>query len=206
MKKAFFVVTVLLFVMVLATAYVNSQSKATTAAAPSNVVSSVKTDTAPTLDGQPEALWDKANPLTLQVSGGANAGNHEVTLKSMYTKDHVYFLAQWTDPTESLHRMPWKKQADGTWKKLATSKSHQENTNYEDKFAMIWNINNSIAGFNQQGCMITCHAGEKPANSGFGSKYTAKAGEMGDIWHWKSVRTNPVGQVAVLVSQDVRLA
>jgi hypothetical protein len=30
--------------------------------------------------------------------------------------------------------MPWQKQADGTWKQLATSTTHQENTYYEDKF------------------------------------------------------------------------
>ncbi len=194
MKKVFFAVPILVVVAFLVAVYVGSQPKQASSA-PSNVIFSVKTDRPPILDGQPEASWDKASPVTLTVSDGANAGNHEVTLRSIYTGDSVYFLAQWTDPTESLRRMPWQEQADGSWKKLTTSTTHQENKFYEDKFAMIWNINNSIAGFNQEGCMITCHAGEKPANSGFGSKYTANAGEIGDIWHWKSVRTNPVGQV-----------
>ena len=74
----------------------------------------------------------------------------------------------------SLRRTPWQKQPDNSWKKLSTSTTHQENTNYEDKLAFIWNINDSIAGFDKQGCMIACHVGEQPANSGFGSKYTAK--------------------------------
>lgn len=164
-------------------------------ALPANALLSAKVDAAPALDGQAEALWNKSKPITIAVSGGANKSATQITLKSVYTKDSVYFLAEWADPTESLHRMPWQKQADGSWKKLETSTTHQENTNYEDKFSFIWNINDSIAGFNQQGCMVTCHAGEKPANSGFGSKYTAKPGELGDIWHWKSVRTNPVNQV-----------
>ncbi len=161
---------------------------------PDNVVLSIKASSAPVLDGQAESLWDSARSITVPVAGGANSGSTEVTLKSVYAGDSVYFLAQWADPTESLYRTPWEKQADGSWKKLATSDTHQENTNYEDKFAFIWNINDSIAGFNEQGCAVSCHAGEQPANSGFGSKYTTNPEEMGDIWHWKGVRTNPVGQ------------
>ncbi|MEW5817547.1 MAG: ethylbenzene dehydrogenase-related protein [Spirochaetota bacterium] len=40
---------------------------------------------------------------------------------------------------------------------------------------------------------MSCHAGEpgKP----YGNKYTVKEGEVGDIWHWKGVRTGPVGQI-----------
>ena len=41
--------------------------------------------------------------------------------------------------------------------------------------------------------MVTCHAGE--ASKAYGNKYTAGAGQRGDIWHWKSVRTGPVDQV-----------
>src|SRR5262249_13806788 len=52
--------------------------------------------------------------------------------------------------------------------------------------------NNSIKGFNQQGCMAACHAGEpgKP----YGNKYTASEGELGDICHMKSIRTGYIGQ------------
>jgi len=160
----------------------------------SNQLLSVKSKSAPTLDGQTEGLWDRASSVTVAVGGGANVGSTEVTLKSVYSRDSVYFLVQWADPSESLRRTPWQKQSDNSWQKLSTSTTHQENTNYEDKLAFLWNINDSIAGFNDQGCMITCHVGEQPANSGFGSKYTANPGEMGDIWHWKSVRTNPVNQ------------
>jgi hypothetical protein len=57
---------------------------------------------------------------------------------------------------------------------------------------MIWNINSSIAGFNERGCTVACHAGEgKP----FGNKYTAKDGELGDMWHMKGSRTAPLGNV-----------
>jgi hypothetical protein len=41
--------------------------------------------------------------------------------------------------------------------------------------------------------MVACHAGE--AGKPYGNKYTANAGELGDIWHWKGVRMGPVGQI-----------
>ncbi|MFC1874063.1 ethylbenzene dehydrogenase-related protein [Chloroflexota bacterium] len=195
MRNLLFLVPMLLVSVILLAGC--AQSQPTSAPKPTlqpNAVLSAKTDSAPVLDGQPEALWDKASSITIPIAGGANSGSHEATLKSVYSGDSVYFLVQWTDPTESLYRMPWQKQADGSWKHLTTSATHQENTNYEDKLAFIWNIDNSISGFNEQGCMVTCHVGETPANSGFGSKYTANPGEIGDIWHWKAVRTNPVGQ------------
>ena len=68
-----------------------------------------------------------------------------------------------------------------------------DNVFYEDKFAMIWNIGGSIKGFAQQGCMAACHAGE--AGKPFGNKYLANEGELGDIWHMKSIRTGYIGQV-----------
>lgn len=55
---------------------------------------------------------------------------------------------------------------------------------------MMWNI--SSPAFVAKGCMSVCHAGEgKP----YGNKYTRDAGERLDLWHWKGVRTGPVGQV-----------
>lgn len=156
-------------------------------------LNSVKVAAAPVIDGTPEAIWDQATAMTVSVSGGANTGAHTVTLKSVYTDDSVYFLASWNDPTESLRREPWVKQADGTWKQLKDpdDKGGDNNKFYEDKFAQIWNIN--TPGFDTTGCFATCHAGE--AGKPYGNKYTANPGEMADIWHAKLVRTNPVGYI-----------
>ncbi len=158
-------------------------------------LTSVKVATAPVIDGTPESLWDQATAATVNVGGGANAGSHTVTLKSIYTDDSVYFLATWNDPTESLRRMPWQKQANGTWIQLKTpnAKEGGEDTYYEDKLSQLWNIN--IAGFSGTGCSVTCHAGENSDVKAYGNMYTANAGEMGDIWHMKMVRTNPTGYV-----------
>lgn len=173
---------------------------------PANTVGAVKTDSPPKVDGTIDSVWSKAKPVSITVSGGANLpnGSTTVALRALYTADTVYFLAQWVDPTESVRRAPFQKQADGTWKKLGdpNDKGGDNNLYYEDKMAFIWNINNSIAGFNEQGCMVTCHAGE--AGKPFGNKYTAKAGEIGDIWHWKSVRTGSVGQIDDQYLDDTR--
>lgn len=158
-------------------------------------LTSVKVATAPGIDGTPEAIWEQATAMTVSVSGGANTGAHTVTLKSVYTDDSVYFLATWNDPTESLMRMPWQKQADGSWKQLKTpgAKEGGENTYYEDRFAQMWNINTST--FETTGCFATCHAGENSDVKDFGNKYTPNPGEMADIWHAKLVRTNPIGYI-----------
>lgn len=155
----------------------------------------VRVTTPPVLDGTAEALWNQAPEIVLAVSGGANlpGGQTTVRMRSVTAADTIYFLISWADPTESMRRAPFQKQADGSWKKLSdpNDKGGDNNVYYEDKMAIIWNM--SIKGFEQSGCFATCHAGEpgKP----FGNKYTGTPSEIGDIWHWKGVRTGPVGQV-----------
>lgn len=163
--------------------------------ASAGTLTSVKTTTAPVIDGVPEAIWDHATTMTVNVDGGANTGAHTVTLKSVYTDDSVYFLATWNDLTESLRRLPWQKQANGSWKQLNTpdAKLGGENTYYEDKFAQMWNINTPT--FDTSGCFATCHVAENTDVKDYGNKYTPNPGEMADIWHMKIVRTNPTGYV-----------
>jgi hypothetical protein len=159
-----------------------------------NVLVSKKVAAAPTLDGVMEDAWQEATPLTVKVVGGKNlpGGSTEVTLRSLATGDMVYFLVQYKDATNSVQRSPWKKQADGSWQKLKdpNDKGGDNSLYYEDKLALIWNI--SSPTFEQRGCLAGCHVGEgKP----YGNKYTANPGELLDMWHWKGVRTGPVGQI-----------
>ncbi|MBI4590230.1 MAG: ethylbenzene dehydrogenase, partial [Candidatus Rokubacteria bacterium] len=140
-------------------------------AQPKNVLVSKKVAAPPTLDGVMEDLWKGATPLTVKVVGGRNlpGGSTEVTLRSVYTGDMIYFLMQYKDETESVRRSPWVKQADGSWQKLKdpNDKGGDNNLYYEDKFALIWNI--SSPAFEAKGCLSACHTGEgKP----FGNKYT----------------------------------
>jgi hypothetical protein len=164
--------------------------------APEGALVAVPADAAPTLDGvADDAAWAKAQETVIPVAGGFNNFGTDVTLKAVYDGDTVYFLVSYADSTESWFRSPWQKQEDGTWKKVTDpdDKGGDNNTVYEDKFAMIWPINNSIQNFETTGCFVACHAGENPDAKPYGNKYTASEGELGDIWHWKSVRND--GQV-----------
>ncbi len=161
----------------------------------SGTVTAIKVQQGPQLDGKVDAAWKQAKEIKVRVTGGANlpGGNTEVTLKALYTSDDVFMLAQWADKTKSERRAPWQKQADGTWAQLKdpNDKGGDNNVYYEDKLSLIWNIN--AAGFEAAGCMAACHAGEQ--GKPYGNKYLSKEGELADIWHWKWVRTGPVGQV-----------
>lgn len=172
---------------------------ATTAQADEFTVTAVKASAAPTLDGNAnDAVWGSAPATAIKAIKGVNfGGSGETTgsMKAVYVGDMLYVLLQWDDPTLSYQRSPYKKQADGSWAKMKDpdDKGGDNNKVYEDKAALIWNINESIFGFDRRGCQIACHAGEpgKP----YGNKYTAEPGELGDIWHLKLVRTGPIGQV-----------
>jgi hypothetical protein len=157
-----------------------------------NPLVAAKATIAPKLDGVVDAVWSKGVAVIIPVGGGKNlpAGKTNVSLKALYTDTMVYFLAQYKDPTQSLMRHPWQKQANGSWAKLKTpNATDDENKYYEDRLALIWDINTPT--FTTQGCAAACHLGEKKP---YGNMYTPKAGQTLDMWHIKSVRTVPVGQ------------
>jgi hypothetical protein len=171
----------------------------TTATAPASTETLVaaKAAAAPALDGNAnDAVWASAKPLTIALEDGKNfadgKGVTNATLKAVYAGDTLYMLIQYADPTLSLRRGPYQKQADGSWKKLVdpANKGGDDNVYYEDKWAIIWNI--SMVDFPAKGCGVTCHLDQgKP----FGNKYAKNPGELGDIWHAKIGRTLPWGFV-----------
>jgi hypothetical protein len=162
-----------------------------------DTLTAAKVAQAPKLSaGAADPAWAKVKALSVPLSGGVNFkdGGTTATLKAVYSADTLYLLVQYGDPTESVRRSPYVKGKDGKWTKLKDpdDKGGDNNKYYEDKLALIWNINHSIKGFDQQGCMVACHAGEQ--GKPFGNKYTASEGELGDIWHMKTVRTGYIGQ------------
>ena len=75
----------------------------------------------------------------------------------------------------------WEMQPDGSWKILASPNRglNDENVYYEDKLAVIWNINDSIFGFTDKfSCTSVCHGGEK--GKAYGNKYSEEAEETAD--------------------------
>lgn len=167
---------------------------------------SLKTTTPIVLDAVAETAWNKATAVEIDLTETPYKPNNgydgmkqtKMRIKSLYDAENVYFLIQYDDPTESLARFPWVKQSDGTWKQLMNKdNTGHDNTYYEDKMAMFWEI--KAKGFAKKGCDIACHMAENGMNNGFkdkspGRKFTTKSGETIDMWHWKGVRNNPVGQ------------
>lgn len=164
-------------------------------------VAAVKAAAAPKLDGAADdAVWKSAPVLKFSAIKGKNfkdgKGNTSGTLQVAYTADMLYMLVTYEDPTNSVRRSPYQKQKDGSWIKLKDpeDKGGDNNLYYEDKMAVIWNINDSIFGFSEKfSCTAACHTGEpgKP----YGNKYTEEEGEIGDMWHLKMVRGGVIGQV-----------
>jgi hypothetical protein len=165
---------------------------------------SVKTSSSITLDAKAERAWNKAKVLKVKVSklpykpsnGYTGMKATTVKIRSLYDQENIYFLVQYKDPTLSLERFPWVKQADGSWKQLSNKDSTgHDNTYYEDKVGIFFNVN--ARGFKKKGCDVSCHMTEAGMNNGIpdksaGRKYT-KPGQTIDMWHWKGVRTNPLG-------------
>ncbi len=172
---------------------------ASVASADDYTLTAVKASAAPTLDGMAnDAVWGSATAIPITTVKGANfggTGGTTGTMKAAYSGDTLYILLQYKDAVLNYQRTPFQKQADGSWKKLkdTNDKGGDNNVYYEDKAALIWNINDSIFGFNKRGCQMSCHSGEpgKP----YGNKYTEEEGELGDIWHVKSVRSLSVGYI-----------
>ena len=169
-------------------------------AAPDTLVATF-TSTAPNMAaGAADPVWAKASPLSAALTGGANfgakpgdKGESKVTLRAAYTADMLYMLVQYTDPTNSVRRGPYQKQADGSWKKLKdpADKGGDDNVYYEDKWAMLWPVNEATAKqFDKEGCAMACHEGQtKP----YGNKYTNLPDQLLDMWHMKGQRTGPNG-------------
>lgn len=164
-------------------------------------VTAVKAAAAPKLDGvADDAVWKSAPVYKFKAIKGVNfkdnKGNTAGTLQLAYSSDMLYMLVTYEDPTYSVRRSPYVKKADGTWEKLKDpdDKGGDNNKYYEDKLAVIWNIDDSIFGFNDKfSCTTACHGGEpgKP----YGNKYTEEEGELGDMWHLKFVRGGVIGQI-----------
>lgn len=152
------------------------------------------------IDGTMEAVWQQTTPLLVEINeqpyepnnGYGGFKRSEVEMRALYDDQHLYMVMRWADPTLSLARFPWEKQADGSWKVLKNLDSTlHENTYYEDKFAIYWNI--SEKGFAKKGCDKSCHMAEKGILEGVKDSSAGRHYTLGgylDEWHWKSTRTD----------------
>ena len=150
---------------------------------------SIKITSTPRIDGNGnDTVWGNAPELKVQAKDGP-----EISLRSVYTSDSLYMLISWEDETESFKKNMWV--YDGAkWDRLKEHRVYElkPTKSDEDRLALHWSINNSVKGFAEKGCLITCH------DSGKFSKreskmFTNSPTEFLDEWHWKAARTNPIG-------------
>jgi hypothetical protein len=157
------------------------------------------------MDGTVEALWDNVPKLVFDAAVPDPSGDlfrsyignvmPTIVLRSVYDAENIYFLAEWPDPTESLVREPWYfDPTTKSWKKeIGTPTFSTSNGSitrpafYEDKIAMLWNIGNSVSGWNASTCYKSCHTGLTQTD-GLARHHTNNSFEKIDMWHWKSVR------------------
>ena len=150
----------------------------------------------PLLDGNPsDAAWQQAEAVTIQTHGGANLvdGDAPVTVRAVVHGSRAYFLFEWPDATRSQKHHPLLKTAAG-WRLVQQGFDHEdEEAYYEDKFAVM------LARGSRFAALRAAHLGPHPlegrpgASGKRGLHYTTD-GSIVDVWHWQSVRTNPLGQ------------
>jgi hypothetical protein len=91
----------------------------------------------PVVDDVAEALWVDAPELRVLATEGT-PGDVWVGLKAVYTPNELAILMTWADKDDSTDRTPWV--FDGqNWRQLPREKY------YEDKAAILWNINNGTS-------------------------------------------------------------
>lgn len=144
---------------------------------------------APVLDGvESEEAWKHAPSKTIRTVKGVNNLDPyvDVRVKAIHDGKNIYFRFHWKDQDASFKRFPLRKTVDG-WEVLQTAfDTWDENVYYEDKLSVY------VTDVTNGSCATSCHLGVGPhAEKGdkHGLHYTT-GGEIADLWHWKSVRSN----------------
>jgi hypothetical protein len=166
----------------------------------------------PQIDGVVDASWADAQILTAttevpdplgddgtQVFEGYVGQTQDATLRALYDGEYIYILAQWKDNNNDANRDTWYfDPSDMLWKQESNKPVFENGTKvreafYEDKFAMLFDVNNSVDAWANNTCYATCHTSLTQAE-GYSRHFTAGSGQTIDMWHWKNARTNFYGQ------------
>jgi hypothetical protein len=178
MKKAFFI---LLLVLTVGTLTIYNVSIAATKAPKGDLVLiSKKVKSAPADAGSSE--WNKAKEAKVILTGAGTVEGKiiEQKVKAVHTKDEIFFLFEWPDKDKSMNKKKWK-YTGGKWVKQKGD---------EDRIGVVWEINR-VDKFANKGCAVLCHNESKNEKEWYFS--TSSSREKADLWHWKAVRSNPVG-------------
>jgi hypothetical protein len=161
-------------------------------------VHDVAVDTPFELDGiADEPAWQRAEAVTVATTLPGDAlQTVPVTVKALRQGEVMLFLFSWPDSTRSVEHVPMVKTADGWVVQQDGFLKNDERGYYEDKFAVLLSTNGRAIGGNSM------HTGKPPghtAAAGVVSERGYHAVDAGaplvDVWHWKSVRLAPFGQL-----------
>jgi hypothetical protein len=142
----------------------------------------VHTGISPHLDGElDDPAWKQGVPLKVKLMGGNLIGRVTLEIRAVYTDTVLFVAFRWADPTESVEKAMWVNGPHG-WQTTGVKRAGELGN--EDRVMTVWDV--SIPRFQQEGCLVACHPGVSAA------KYLEEPG-LGDIWHWKAARSNPVG-------------
>ncbi|WP_119300245.1 ethylbenzene dehydrogenase-related protein [Dongia deserti] len=157
----------------------------------------VRVETAPTIDGQvADDAWKALEAVEVHTVRGINFPNGEadVRVRAVHDGLYAYFLFEWPDTTRSQKHLPLVKTAEG-WKVLERRYGIQdENDYYEDKFGVMLSGSPEIAGGGSSHLGKQPLAGKPGPAHERGLHFTSDSSIV-DVWHWKSVRTGPLGQL-----------
>lgn len=130
--------------------------------------------------GPEDPLWNQASAVLIPVQGrGPEDKPETVHAKALYTKDSLYMVFRWQDPTRSVVKQSWM--FDGRkWNHLPGD---------EDRIAVLFEITR-IRHFASRGCAVTCHSPPEVPREHW-KLATETPAERGDLWHWKAARSDP---------------
>ena len=150
------------------------------AAAKPNTVTAIKVN-AVSLDVSAD-YWQRAPVLTVSTESpleGKPAGP-DVNIQAVYDSQQIAMRFEWADEDESISKNAW------TWDGEKFTKSGDE-----DRVQLFWAIENNPE-FASKGCAAACHNMDPDQEKWWMG--TESADQRYDLWHWKSTRTNLVGQ------------
>ena len=144
------------------------------------VLTSKKVKSAPGDAGS--SVWNTArdSKIVLTGAGSVEGKNLELQAKSVYTKDEIFFRFEWPDKDKSMNKKRWR-YTGGKWTKIKGD---------EDRLGVVFEINR-VDKFATKGCAVLCHNESKNDKDWYYAVSSPK--EKADLWHWKAVRSNPVG-------------
>ncbi len=113
-----------------------------------------------------EKIWKEIPFTTIETENGP-----DVLMKSVYSEENISFLLEWKDDTFDNVSKVWE--FDG---------QEWNNDLEQDKIAILWDRDDSIAYFNLKGCQAICHT--ENSDNDLWYMATNSRQEKADLWFW----------------------